>query len=223
LSFASSLLTDQWTPFHAGATVQQVPEFNEETTERYRAQGMVRSVCVPDSRLALVFYTLQCTAILLDTHDFGAPSVNGARLHEGMGFVQSELLRLKDQITDGLSEAIRLSMVAFLATTFRVPGQYEHPSCASLAKPLLSSCVANKDGIAKLPDAMRTWLLLVGVMTASGFGDHHIRLAWRTLMPLPQAMSWDAARVEAKRVIWIDAIHDALGRRAFDALCLLGS
>lgn len=184
---------------------------------------MICSDCVPDSRLALVFYTLQCTALLLDTHDFGAPTINGGRLHERMGFVQYELLSLKDQLMDGISELIRLSMVAFLATTFRVPGQYEHPSCARLARPLLASCTANRDGIAKIPGAMRTWLLLVGVMTASGFGDHQIRMAWRDLVPLSPAMSWEAVRGEAKKVMWIDAIHDALGRRAFDALCLWGS
>jgi hypothetical protein len=184
---------------------------------------MVRYDCVPDSRLALVFYTLQCTAILLDTHDFGAPTVNGARLHKRMSFVQSELLRLKGLLVDGLSEVLRLGMVAFLTTTFRVPGQYEHPACARLAKPLLASCTANRDGIAKLPGEMRTWFLLVGLMTASGFDHLQTRMAWRDLVPLPPALSWETVRGEAKKVMWIDAIHDALGRRGFDALCLLGS
>jgi hypothetical protein len=178
---------------------------------------MVPSDCVPDSRLALVFYTLQCTTILLDTHDFGAPRINGARLYEALGFVQSELLRLKGRLADSLSDCIRLGLMAFLATTFRVPGQYEHPCCASLAEPLLGACVANGKGLARLPKALRTWLLLVGAMTAGAVGNDRVRLAWRDLLSANRD-SWDVMRQDAKKVMWVDVMHDALGKNAFDAL-----
>ncbi|KAK0389560.1 hypothetical protein NLU13_3135 [Sarocladium strictum] len=209
-----SMALDRWIPIHS-LSAHEAPRFPEEVTLMYTEQAMVRPDCVPDHRLALVFYTLQCTTILLNTHDLGAPQVNGARLHDSMGFVQSELLRLKDQLADQLSECIRLSLMTFLATTFRVPGQYEHPCCGSLAEPLLSACVANKEGISRLPKAMQTWLLLVGAMAAGAVSNERVRLGWRSLFSAKQE-PWEVMRLEVKRVMWIDAIQDVLGRRALE-------
>lgn len=211
-------MTDQWTPIHFGA-VRESPAFPDEVLLLYEVQEMLPPDFVSDKRLALVFHTLQCTTVLLDTHDFGAPCVNGARLHEGMGFVQSELLELKGKLADGLSKCIRLALMAFLATTFRVPGQFEHPCCASLAEPLLSAYIAGRKRIMALPDALQTWLLLMGVMTAGGVTDEPLRASWRHMSTLHQNC-WDGVKHQARRVMWIDAIHDPLGRRAFDTLRL---
>lgn len=193
------------------------PNFSEQVLLTYGARAMLQPDFIPDGRLVHVFHALQCTTIVLDTHEFGAPSINGVLLSQAMGFVQSELLELRTQVRDGLSSLILLSLLAFHATTFRLPGLYEHPCCSVLAGSLLEAFSANERGIQMLPETMRIWLILIGALTAKG--DEARIAAWRRYCT--QAVSegpWETIRQEARKVMWIDSIHNEVGKAALSML-----
>lgn len=137
------LVTKLWTPIYDGS-VWKGPVFPAEVTNLYHSQGML---CVDrlvdrlvDSKLAAVFHNLQYTTILLNQHYYNETPIEGIFLQECLGFVHSSLIELEGQLQNKLSECLRLGMMAFFATTFRLPGLYEHPCCKSLAYKAFIRC-----------------------------------------------------------------------------------
>lgn len=193
-----------------------MPIFPSQIKLRCRSEGILQPDFFQNEELSAVFHTLQCTVVLLNKHYDEKTPINGALLKDAMGFVHSNLFRLEGQLTDRLSECLRLAMTAFLATTFRLPGLYEHPCSRSLAIELLQSFSASQDLVTALPDTMQTWLTLVCLMSTGPVDEQYVRamsgLGARYRLP------WDQVRQQARRVMWIDSLHDDLGRKSFELL-----
>ena len=169
-----------------------------------------------DSELAIVFHNLQCAAILLNKHYCDRTPIDGRLLRESLGFIHSSLIELEDRFKDKLSECLHLGMMAFLATTFRLPGLYEQPYCKNLTNKLQLSYNATKVSIPDLPKTIDNWLMLVCLISTDNLGDSIELASWRATLIC--GLSWNEMRSQLKRVMWIDVFHNDLGRRAFEVL-----
>lgn len=63
------------------------------------------------------------------------------------------------------------------------------------------------------------WLLIVGAISVFEVGadiDKWMRERWRT--DVDSNIDWEEARTQLKGIMWIDALHDGIGKKAFETL-----
>jgi len=169
-----------------------------------------------DSNLAAVFHSLQYTTILFNKHYYNKTPIDGVFLRDCLGYVHSSLIELKGRLKHKLSECVRLEMIAFLATTFRFPDSYKQPYNKILANKLQLAYATAKVSIPDLQKKIDIWLILVCLISTCSVYDPCI-WASRTATAI-RGLSWNETRRYLKEVMWIDAFHDNLGRKAFEAL-----
>lgn len=175
---------------------------------------MLRVDGLVDSKLALVFHNLQYTTILFNKHYYNQTPINGALFQECLGFVHSGLIKLQGRLKNKLSECLCLGMMAFLATTFRLPDLYEQPYCKTLTNKLRLAYTAAKDSVPDMHTSIDTWLMFVCLISTNRKEGPDVRAIWE--IGAARGLPWDEIRRQLKEVMWIDAFHDGLGKRAFE-------
>lgn len=209
-------MTKLWTPIYDGSVGNVPPVFPAVVTTLHQSQGMLCADGLVDSALTAVFHNLQYTTILFNRHYYNDTPIDGIFLHECLRFVHSSLIDLEGQLRNKLSECIRLGMMVLFATTFRLPGLYEHPCCKSLANELRLSYAAAKVSIPELQETIDMWLMFVCLISTDDIDELSGWASWNAVVI--RGLSWDETRRQLKQVMWIDAIHDELGKKAFEAL-----
>ncbi|KAF4976755.1 hypothetical protein FZEAL_6634 [Fusarium zealandicum] len=210
LNFSSSLVTTLWKPIYA-ESAWEPPVSPPEVIRLHHSQYMLCVDEIVSPNLATVFRHLQYTTILLNTHYYHRTPVDGMLIRQCLGFVHSSLIELEGCLSEKLSECLRLAMMAFLATTFRLPDIYEQHYCKTLANRFQTTYSAAKPSIPDLPECMRTWLTMMLLISVP---DLHAPPIWASWDETTLRLSWDEARRHLKKVMWIDTFHDDLGIRA---------
>lgn len=168
-----------------------------------------------EPELATVFRHLQHTAILLNRHYDNKTPVDGTFMRQCLGFVHSRLIELEDRLENDISKCLHLGMMAFLATTFRLPDLHEQHYCKTLANRLELSYAAAKVSNLDLQKTIDMWLVYVLLISADHIDEPYIRANWEATTG---GLHWTETRRLLKQVMWIDTFHDDLGRKAFEAL-----
>lgn len=168
-----------------------------------------------DPNLATVFTHLQHTALLLDMHHHSKTPVNGVLIRQCLGFVHFSIIDLEFRLVDSISRCLHAAMMAFLATTFRLPGSGEQHYCKSLAEKMKVLYNAAKPLLQDQHGILDIWLMLMGQICV-GSGLQYQGVSW-SLSEVSQS-GWDETRRQLKRVMWIDTFHDDIGRKAFETL-----
>ncbi|RDW65101.1 hypothetical protein BP6252_10752 [Coleophoma cylindrospora] len=212
LNFSSLLITKLWTPIYNGG-VWERPIFPTRILEFYHSQNMVCIDGLVDSDLATVFHNLQYTTILINTHYHNQTPIDGSLLRHCLGFVHSNLIELESKLEHELSECILWGMMAFLAATFRFPDVHQQPYNKILADKLQHSYNSAKASGADLPMTIDIWLNLVCLIASDNICDPYRCAGWKGTAT--GGLSWNETRRYLKEVMWIDAFHDELGRKAF--------
>jgi hypothetical protein len=215
LNFSSLLVTKLWTPIY-DSFIWKAPVFAAEVTNLYHSQGMLCVDGLIESDLAAVFHILQYTTILFNKHYYEKTPIDGMFLRQCLGFVHSSLTKLQGRLKNNLSECVRLGMMAFLATTFRLPDLNEQHYSKNLANELQLSYVTAKASAPHLQKTMDIWLILVLRISTNNIDEPYICVSWEATAA--RELTWDETRRHLKQVMWIDTFHDDLGRRAFQAL-----
>jgi hypothetical protein len=215
LNFSSLLVTKLWIPIY-NSSIWKAPVFPAELTNLYHSQGMLCVDGLVESDLAIVFYNLQYTTILFNKHYYDKTPVNGMFIRQCLGFVHSSLIELEGRFKNNVSECLRLGMMAFLATTFRLQGSYEQYYCKSLSNKLQLSHAAAKASNPDLPEAMSIWLILLLLISTGDIDKLHTCVSWEGTAA--SGLSWNEIRRYLKQIMWIDSVHDDLGTRAFETL-----
>ncbi|KAH6655158.1 hypothetical protein BKA67DRAFT_559633 [Truncatella angustata] len=215
LNFSSLLATKLWTPLY-NASIWKVPIFTAEVANSHRLEGMLCVDGLVEADVAHVFRNLQYTTILFNKHYYEKTPMEGRFIRQCLGNIHSTIVELEGRLTTEISKCLRLGMMAFLATTFRLPGLCEQRYCKSLANELQVSYAAC---IASIPDVdkrIEIWLLLMLLLSVSDTDKPQIWASWKaTSVNKP---SWIEIRNSLKQVMWIDSFHDDLGRKAVEAL-----
>ncbi|RSL60407.1 hypothetical protein CEP53_005437 [Fusarium sp. AF-6] len=211
LNFSSSLVTKLWTPIY-DRSAWETPVFPIEVINAHQSQDMVCIDGLVNTGLAIVFRYLQYTAILFNTHYHSKTPINGAFIRQCLGFVHSSLIDLEGRLTGELSKCIHLGMMIFLATTFRLPGWIGQHYCQGLAEKMQVAYAAAKPLIPVRHRTLDIWLMMMTQISSGTAAEE-----CRGLLKMCE-LDWDETRRRLKQVMWIDAFHDDIGKRAFETL-----
>ena len=127
--------------------------------------------------------------------------------------IQYRLIALQETLPDFLAECLRLGMLAFLTTTFQMPGNVvRYPYLARRFR----DCYHAVEKTPELADVVR-WLLMIGAISVCGPEESWLRVGWAVDVA-EEKESWDRTRERLRNVMWIDGLHDEAGKAVFEAL-----
>ena len=167
-------------------------------------------LCLTDTRLVVVFHDVRCIVGLINEHSSQNTKFHGAAFQHYINSVQTRLLLLKD-LFHGVDECVCLAMLAFMTTTFHLPGK-KMPYHA-LRRRLQGSFQALAQ--ARMPELQDLLLWVLIVCSISVLDDEVSWLATRWVDVSGRNFKWEEMRWRLQNIMWIDFMHDNLGREAF--------
>ncbi|KAF8849032.1 hypothetical protein BDZ45DRAFT_773889 [Acephala macrosclerotiorum] len=146
--------------------------------------------------------------------------VNPELFQETLISIEYRLIHL-DLEKDILQETLRLATLAFSTTVFLqmagVKVRY-----GSLSRQLKSSI--HHKSLEQAPDDLCIWIFFVASISAvTDEDDFWVIPLLKRRLQIADVESWNAVRGILKKFTWIDALHDADGKRVFDRVCRQGS
>lgn len=177
--------------------------------------GMLSVNGLVEENLAVVFHDLQCFTYAINANVCKRTRWESNSFQNVVNSIQSRLLQLPSTPEQPLSECLRLGMLAFLTTTFAMPGR--RIPYTFLANRLQDLFDSSRDEALDEHQTVCLWALLVGAVSVLDIEQDWVLEAWRSCVPAPE-ISWKEARVRVSSVMWIDCIHDELGRKTFQQL-----
>ena len=169
--------------------------------------------CFQDIRLATVFQDLRHLASLISHHSRNNTRLSGDVFQESISSIQFRLLRIKPSDDHETDECLRLGMLAFLSTTFRVPGR--RVPYSYLTKQLRASCRRLEPHTPEMKELL-VWLIVMGSISVLEPEEPWLRAKWNTLAT--PRMSWNDLSHVLEDVLWIGCIHDEPAITAFEKL-----
>ncbi len=174
------------------------------------SQVSVDSLVEP--RLATCFRDLQHFTAAINAAT-PANRIPSTIFQETVCSIQNRLMALKYASSDFLAECLRLGMLAFLTTTYQLPGNaVRYPYLAEQFR----MCYLAVEAKPELRDLIR-WLLMIGAISVYGLDEPWLRDRWRTDMP-ERPGEWEVAKAQLRRVMWMDGLHDHSGKHAYNIL-----
>ncbi|CAM1501323.1 Fc.00g104850.m01.CDS01 [Cosmosporella sp. VM-42] len=166
-----------------------------------------------DPRLLATFHDLQYLAALVNDHYQTKTRLRANLFQPAMSSIQARLLKLKDMPTDRPSQGLCLAALAFLTTTFQLPGsRLPYTYLAHRLRNCYDSIISPSPEL----ENIFLWLLMVCAISVIDVDESWIRASWKAVVK-PELL-WEEARASLDNVMWIGCIHDELGREAFSAL-----
>lgn len=139
-------------------------------------------------------------------------------LHAGIWAAQYQLFQLQGAIHNVFGECLRMAMLAFLTTTFRVLGvriKYEYA-----ANQFRHLCCAIESSTQR-PRHLMFWVLMIGTIAFFDEEQPWLRERWRSdVLPLTQGLEWTDARRQLQDYIWINACNDVHGKLIYEKMRL---
>ena len=169
---------------------------------------------VNDTRLVAAFNDLQCLSRKVNSHFARHARLTGFAFQDPLSSIQVRLLHLQNCLPDSLSECLRLGMLAFITTTFRIPkGRVPY---AYLEKHLRSAFQAIEPSGTDMQEIL-FWLIIVGCISVFQGDEPWIQDRWmRVAGP---HIGWSVmCKQRLERVMWLGAIHNQLGQKAVTTL-----
>lgn len=165
-----------------------------------------------DSRVSAIFYDMQQYTSLINGEHSTKQRRPESEFHMIICSLQYRLLELESTQCDLLSECLRLAMLAFLTTTFQFPGvRARYPY---LTNRFRKCCRAVKLRNSAEKIALMSWLLVVGAISVFNVDteDEWMPARWTAIFG---DATWEETRSQLKKVMWIDALQDNIGKKAF--------
>lgn len=122
-------------------------------------------------------------------------------------------MHLGELLEDSIQDLLRLTMLAFMTTTFKVPGRKIPYSW--LVKQLRDTYAKAAGGPLERHKSLRLWVLITAAFTVTGTQEYWVREAWRGV---GSGLDWAAVKTHLMRVMWIEMIHDRPGKKVFHQL-----
>ena len=192
-----------WTP-----TFDGLP-FVQPASGRSPSSGLRFLDDLEDHRLVVIFRDLQYFVMLLNTALVSKRRMRDTEFQNFICAIQYRLLQLQGTLDDIIGECFRLGMLAFLTTTFQIPGKkVRYPYLTSRFR---ECCTAMEADTPQLQE-LKLWLLMVGSISVFSADEQWLRERW------PPGWVWSKARQRLQEILWINAIHHEPGRHAFEAM-----
>ncbi|KAH7093436.1 hypothetical protein FB567DRAFT_544790 [Paraphoma chrysanthemicola] len=166
-----------------------------------------------DSGLQSVFLDFQKMAVTVNRYMQSHTQYNAKCFQDVLSSLQSRLLHLEGGLEDPSQELIRLSLLAFLATTFKTPGR--KIPYGWIANRISEKYTTANISSSKLTDSLRIWILLITAISVTDVEQPWLQVAWQELS---LALDWESVKSELMSVMWIECIHDGPGAVAYHRL-----
>jgi hypothetical protein len=169
-----------------------------------------------DYRLANIFQDFQYLSLRINRVALKRATHNPACFQAILTSLQSRLVQVGDYVQTPVEELVRLTMLAFLTTTFKTPGRRLPYGWVMRRLSEVYKTVA--DDPCGLDMALRLWVLMTNAFTVIGTQQEWVREAWRET---ELGMTWDYVKSQLLGVMWIELIHNKPGEEAFYELEVL--
>lgn len=166
-----------------------------------------------DCRLAIVFRDFQVLVAGIN-HNVREHSVQGAECFQSvLSSLQSRLMHLEHALYEPTEQLVRLSLLAFLATTFKIPGRrIPYSWLAQRIEAMYAEAYGDQAAINPI---LRQWIVVVAAISISKPDDEWMQGARHDCT---FETDWQALKCELKSVMWIECIHDEPGERLYRQL-----
>lgn len=122
-------------------------------------------------------------------------------------------MNLGDLLTSPVERLVRLTMLAFMTTMFKIPGRKIPYNW--VAKQLVEIYNQVVESSFELDTTLMLWVLVTVAFTVAGVQDRWIKDAWATTSP---GSDWAGVKDHLMRVMWIEIIHDRPGKLVYQQL-----
>ncbi|KAH7383998.1 hypothetical protein BKA66DRAFT_570183 [Pyrenochaeta sp. MPI-SDFR-AT-0127] len=165
-----------------------------------------------DVRLTSVFCDFQYLTTTINENVHMHARYNATCFQSILSTLQSRLIHLAGTLTHPIEELIRLSLLVFLTTTFKVPGR-KIPYTWIAKK--LAAAYASAEDLINSQETLQLWVIIMAAISVSSSDEPWLVCAWRVGHC---ATSWNETRKKLSSVMWIDCIHDQRGEIAHNML-----
>jgi hypothetical protein len=188
-----------WQPFFAGSN--PLPSHIASTLD-------IPSAIFP--KFTVVYNDLRFLANLINEKIATDTVMSTDIFHGAIHSVQVRLLDLAGNLEDDIAECLRLGMLAFLTTTFQLPGRkLEYTHLAQRLKDMLTRVHTSTLGAQR----MMSWVLMISTIAIFETDEPWIPRVWN--MFVEEGLTWGELRSTLKGAIWIECIHDAPAEKVF--------
>ena len=171
-----------------------------------------------DSRVARIFESLQEFGQAVNSVPTCRRKLSELHIHHAIGEAHYRLFRLEGCLRDTLSECLRVAMLAFLSTTFQLPGTRIRYNSARTK--LQGLCLAVEATTPRLQELM-FWIIMMGAIAFFDREDAWLEMKWKSdLSSITTGLRWDQAEELLKQYIWIDRCNSDAGRILFKEMTL---
>ncbi|KAL4947713.1 hypothetical protein BDW69DRAFT_204128 [Aspergillus filifer] len=170
-----------------------------------------------DDRLLPIFLEMQHYSALINAAHATRQRRTVEEYHRVVCSFQYRLLQMEGVLEDGLSECLRLAMLAFLITTFQFPGtRAEYPYLATCLRRACCEVMGNEAGACRTTDIMG-WVMIVGAISVFDINveEEWMKMMWQFHVNI---VDWFVMREKVKSIMWVDVLQDAAGQVAFQQL-----
>jgi hypothetical protein len=127
--------------------------------------------------------------------------------------LQTRLMHLEHSLPQPIEQLVRLSLLALLTTTFKVPGR--KIPYFWLAQRLETAFAEVCSGPVAVDPVLQQWVVVVAAISICESADGWPRGAWETSAT---ERNWNAMKTSLLGVVWIECIHDQLGEGIFQKM-----
>jgi len=166
-----------------------------------------------DFRLANIFCDLQHLSLSINRKVLERTRYDARHFQGILTSLQSRLISLGDQLENPVQELVRLTMLAFLTTTFKAPGRTL--PFGWVVKQLPDAYANATSSLIEQDQSLHLWLLMTAAFTVSGVQENWVRKAWDKAA---SGFDWVDVKSHLMRVVWVETIHDKSGEVAFQQL-----
>jgi hypothetical protein len=169
-----------------------------------------------DHRLAAVFNDVKHLVHLINVHFAKNTKFHGEAFQASISSIQSRLLLLKDLLkgVSAMDEIVCLAMLAFMTTTFQIPGR--KVPYWDLRRNLRKAI--DKVWAARGGSEVGVWVLVIGAISVLDKCEDQAWLVEKWTEVAEDGVEWEVVKMRVQRVLWIDCIHDKLGKELFDRM-----
>ncbi|KAH8890159.1 hypothetical protein GQ53DRAFT_722036 [Thozetella sp. PMI_491] len=166
---------------------------------------------LPDQRLKTVFSDLQQFTRMMNKASTGpgAQRLKYGEFQTILASIQYRLLQLQDTQHSSLAECVRLAMLAFMTTIFRVAARA--PRHDYLVDRLSECCLALEPTPA-IRDLM-LWVLMITATSSLRGDEHWLWDVWAA--HIPASMTWPEASRSLQCMPWVNVVHNAPAAHIF--------
>ena len=171
-----------------------------------------------DGRLTAVFLDLQYLSITVSDHARRTSRYNSLCFQSTLSSNQSRLMAYANEFTDPVQELVRLALLGFLTTTFRLPEK--HVPYPWIRKELQKAYERAGNAI-RVDETLNLWVLTMTAISVSGAEESWLQDEWWQAEGW-KGKDWDGVKGRLEKVMWFEVIHDEQGMSVWQRLCAVG-